>query len=55
MDRLDICNEIYGTLVDFMSEQQAVATTDGLMKSIDKYVEVRIKDAKLPPELRKFM
>lgn len=55
MDRLDICNEIYNTLVDVMPEQQAVATTDELMKSIDQYVEIRIKDAKLPPELRKFM
>lgn len=54
MDRLDICNEIYYTLVDFMSDKHAVAKTDELMKSIDKYVEVRIKDAKLPPELRKF-
>ena len=54
MDRLDICKEIYYTLIDFMPDKQAVETTDELMKSIDKYVEVRIKDAKLPPELRKF-
>ena len=54
MDRLGICNEIYNTLIDFMPDKQAVETTDELMKSIDKYVEVRIKDAKLPPELRKF-
>lgn len=55
MDRLDICNEIYDTLIDFMPTQQAIDTTDKLMKSIDKYVEVRIKDANLPPELRKFI
>lgn len=51
-DRTDLGDRIYDTLLDFMPTLKAIDTLNYLMKLIDQYVELRVNDAKRPPELR---